>query len=198
MDLVSNLQKRLENLNNKGKFIRSNMITIISCTNRKFAVSKTVSEFYQNLLAREGVESKILDLQELPVDFVGPALYENSDQNQAINEMTDLINTSNKFVFVVPEYNGSFPGVLKAFIDGMSYPNPFKNKKCAMVGLSTGVQGGSLALSHLTDIFNYLGMHVLALKVRMPGIERMVSNGTITDKLVLDLLDMQIKDLIEF
>lgn len=174
------------------------MITIISCTNRKFAVSKTVSEFYQNLLAREGVESKILDLQELPVDFVGPALYENSDQNQAINEMTDLINTSNKFVFVVPEYNGSFPGVLKAFIDGMSYPNPFKNKKCAMVGLSSGIQGGSLALSHLTDIFNYLGMHVLALKVRMPGIEKMVSNETITDKLVLDLLNMQIKDLIEF
>jgi NAD(P)H-dependent FMN reductase len=105
---------------------------------------------------------------------------------------------SDKFVFVVPEYNGSFPGVLKAFIDGLDYPNPFKNKKCALVGLSSGVQGGALALSHLTDILNYLGMHVLALKVRMPGIERIFSEGVISDKLVLELLDMQVKDLMEF
>ena len=80
----------------------------------------------------------------------------------------------------------------------MSYPNPLKNKKCAMVGLSSGVQGGALALSHLTDILNYLGMHVLALKVRMPGIEKIISDGEITDKLVLELLHMQINDLIEF
>lgn len=174
------------------------MITIISCTNRKSAVSKTISEFYHGLLTQAGAESRILDLRDLPVDFVGSALYENSGRNQAFNDMTALISESKKFVFVVPEYNGSFPGVLKAFIDGLDYPNPFKDKKCAMVGLSSGVQGGALALSHLTDILNYLGMHVLALKVRMPGIEKITSKGVITDKLVLELLDMQIKDLIEF
>jgi NAD(P)H-dependent FMN reductase len=174
------------------------MITIISCTNRKLAVSKTVSEFYQKLLHQAGADSSILDLQDLPIDFVGSALYENSGKNQAFNSMTAMVRESEKFIFVVPEYNGSFPGVLKAFIDGMSYPNPFKDKKCALVGLSSGVQGGALALSHLTDILNYLGMHVLALKVRMPRIEKILSDGGITDKLILDLLDMQIRDLIAF
>jgi len=174
------------------------MITIISCTNRKSSVSKTVSEFYNELLLQAGVESRILDLQELPVDFANPSLYESSGLNQVLNQMTQLIKDSDKFVFVVPEYNGSFPGVLKTFIDGMDYPNPFRNKKCALVGLSSGVQGGALALSHLTDIFNYLGMHVLALKVRMPRIEKIVSKGKVTDKLALDLLDMQIRDLINF
>ena len=174
------------------------MITIISCTNRKSSVSKIVSEFYKELLLQAGTEGRILDLQELPIDFANPSLYESSRLNQVLNQMTELIRDSDKFVFVVPEYNGSFPGVLKTFIDGMDYPNPFRNKKCALVGLSSGVQGGALALSHLTDIFNYLGMHVLALKVRMPKIEKIVSNGKITDKLVLDLLDMQIKDLLEF
>ena len=67
-----------------------------------------------------------------------------------------------KFVFITPEYNGSFPGVLKAFIDGMRYPGTFEGKKCALVGLSAGNQGAALAMSHLTDIFNYLGMNVLA------------------------------------
>ncbi len=137
-------------------------------------------------------------MQDLPVDFVGSALYENSGSNQTFNDMTTMIRESDKLVFIVPEYNGSFPGVLKAFIDGMEYPNPLKDKKCAMVGISSGVQGGALALSHLTDIFNYLGMHVLALKVRMPGIEKLIVDGEIKDKLVLELLDMQIKDLIAF
>lgn len=174
------------------------MITIISCTNRKSAVSKVVSEFYQELLSQSGAESKILDLQKVPADFIMSALYENAGKNQAFNQMTQQIESSEKFVFVVPEYNGSFPGVLKAFIDGLSYPNPFKDKKCALVGLSSGVQGGALALSHLTDIFNYVGMHVLALKVRMPGVEKIISNGKVTDDLILELLDMQIKDLLAF
>lgn len=174
------------------------MITIISCTNRKLAVSRVVAEFYQKLLAEAGAEGKIMDLQDLPADFVWTALYENAGKNEEFNEMTELIENSGKFVFVVPEYNGSFPGVLKAFIDGLGYPNPFKDKKCALVGLSSGVQGGALALSHLTDIFNYLGMHVLALKVRMPSIEEILNEGKITDKLVLELLDMQIKDLLQF
>jgi NAD(P)H-dependent FMN reductase len=174
------------------------MITIISCTNRKSAVSKVVSEFYQQLLSQSGAESKILDLQKVPADFIMSALYENAGKNQAFNQMTQQIKSSEKFVFVVPEYNGSFPGVLKSFIDGLSYPNPFKDKKCALVGLSSGVQGGALALSHLTDIFNYLGMHVLALKVRMPGVEKIISNDKVTDDLILELLNMQIKDLLAF
>ncbi len=174
------------------------MITIISCTNRKSSVSKVISEFYQELLSRAGEKSSILDLQDLPADFVLSALYENTGKNQTFNQMTELIINSGKFVFVVPEYNGSFPGVLKAFIDGMAHPVSFKDKKCALVGLSSGVQGGALALSHLTDIFNYLGMHVLALKVRMPEIEKLLTDGRIDDKLILELLDVQIKDLVNF
>ena len=174
------------------------MITIISCTNRKSSLSRVVSEFYQELLKLTGSESTILDLQQLPADFVISALYENAGKNQAFNQMANLITQSEKFVFVVPEYNGSFPGVLKAFIDGLSYPNPFKDKKCAMVGLSSGIQGGALAISHLTDIFNYLGMHVLALKVRIPSVENSMTNGKVTDKLVLELLELQIRDLLKF
>ena len=81
------------------------------------------------------------------------------------------IDQCEKFVFITPEYNGSFPGVLKAFIDGMRFPGTFEGKKCALVGISAGTQGGALAMSHLTDIFNYLGMTVLANKPRLPLLE---------------------------
>jgi NAD(P)H-dependent FMN reductase len=105
---------------------------------------------------------------------------------------------SEKFVFIIPEYNGSFPGVLKAFIDGLEYPSSFKNKKCALIGISSGLQGGGLALSHMTDIFNYLGMNVLALKPKLARIEANFNGEEITDKLYNQLLEEQVELLMNF
>lgn len=175
------------------------MITIVSSTNRNESLSFQISLLYQQILKSMNKASKIINLNDLPPDFTSTALYENAGRNVAFNEFRMLMKNSNKYVFVVPEYNGSFPGVLKAFIDGLEYPGTFVNKKCALVGLSSGVQGGGLALSHLTDIFNYCGMHVLALKVKLARIEaNMNDDQEVTNKLYMDLLTQQARQLIDF
>ncbi|HBH23952.1 MAG TPA: NADPH-dependent FMN reductase [Cytophagales bacterium] len=174
------------------------MISIIVGTNRQDSISKQIANQYKRLLAERNEESAIIDLRELPDDFIFSALYHNTGKNAAFNKILDQLNQSEKFVFIVPEYNGSFPGVLKAFIDGMTYPSSFLNKKCALVGLSSGVQGAGLALSHLTDIFNYLGMHVLALKPKLARIEKNMEEGKIKDPLYLELLEDQVRQLISF
>ena len=174
------------------------MITIVSSTNRNSSNSRIVSEFYQSMLKAKGAESQIMDLLELPVDFTQSALYDNIGTNAQFNLLADQVQHGEKLVFVVPDYNGSFPGVLKAFVDGLQYPASFKDKKCALVGISSGAQGGALALSHLTDIFNYLGMNVLALKVRMPNIEQHLKDGQVTDPLYLELLEMQVDQFLQF
>ncbi|WP_186754414.1 NADPH-dependent FMN reductase [Echinicola salinicaeni] len=174
------------------------MIKIIIGTNRKNALSKSIGILYQEILKELGVKSELIDLRKLPNDFVFTALYENNGQNEDYNQLHDQIKTGDKFVFIVPEYNGSFPGILKSFIDGMTYPNTFRNKKCALVGLSSGIGGGGIALSHLTDIFNYLGMHVLASKPKLAKIEENMSNNLLTNKLYIDLLKSQAEMLINF
>ncbi|WP_215224539.1 NADPH-dependent FMN reductase [Echinicola shivajiensis] len=174
------------------------MIKIIIGTNRKNALSKSIGIQYQEILEELGVASELIDLRKLPNDFVFTALYENNGQNEHYNELHDKIKDGDKFVFIVPEYNGSFPGILKSFIDGMTYPNTFRNKKCALVGLSSGIGGGGIALSHLTDIFNYLGMHVLASKPKLAKIEENMSNNLLTNKLYIDLLRSQAEMLINF
>jgi chromate reductase, NAD(P)H dehydrogenase (quinone) len=174
------------------------MITIISATNRPDSNSILIAKYYESLLKKKGVECCILDLCQLPHDFPFSALYDNAGKNTSFNVFKDIINASEKFVFIVPEYNGSFPGVLKAFIDGLDFPQSFKNKKCALVGISAGVMAGALALSHLTDIFNYLGMHVLALKPRLPRIQSLLHEGAINDKVITELLDVQADSLIKF
>ncbi|WKV13970.1 NAD(P)H-dependent oxidoreductase [Marivirga harenae] len=174
------------------------MITIISGTNRKNSVSSKVAHLYQSHLLQHQVESNIVDLADLPQDFVFTALYDNNGRNSKFNKFLDQLRASEKYVFIIPEYNGSFPGVLKAFIDGMEYPNSFRDKKCALVGISSGMQGAGLALSHMTDIFNYLGMHVLALKPKLARIEQNFDGEEVTDKLYGELLEEQVKKLLEF
>lgn len=174
------------------------MIQIILGTNRKNSVSKQIAQQYKAILQELGADSEILELERLPADFTKTALYENSGKNQEFNRLIQRLETSRKFVFIVPEYNGSFPGILKTFIDGMSYPNPLKDKKAALVGLSAGVGGAGLALSHLTDIFHYLGMHVLALKPKLTGIEQHMSDNLLTNKFYVELLETQAKMLLDF
>ncbi len=98
------------------------MITIISGTNRPQSVTKVISLYYQEILASLGAQSQVLDLHDLPPDFTYTALYGNSGKNTRFNQFREMVEASQKFVFVVPEYNNSFPGVLKAFIDGLKYP----------------------------------------------------------------------------
>lgn len=174
------------------------MIAIICGTNRKKSNSYKLALQYKEILSGKGVDAAIIDLEKLPKDFLTTAFYENTGKNENFKPTMDLMKKSEKYVFIVPEYNGSFPGVLKLFIDALEFPRTLKGKKCAMVGLSSGVQGSALAMSHLTDIFNYLGMHVLAQKPKLMQIHDRMENGLVADKLGVQLLEEQAEALIKF
>jgi chromate reductase len=174
------------------------MITIIVGTNRKDSVSRQIAVQYAETLREEGMESTILDLRELPTDFIYSALYENIGKNEQFNHTRELMNQSNKFVFVIPEYNGSFPGVLKAFIDGLDRAKALTEKKCALIGISAGDQGAGLALSHFTDILNYCGTNVLAYRLRLANIGNLMADNKISDQQYLSKINNQAKKLIAF
>ncbi len=173
-------------------------IAVVCGTNRNDSVSMEISLLYKSLLEELNQEVDLVDLKTLPNDFIASALYENSGKNEAFNELRELMTTVKKYVFVVPEYNGSFPGVLKTFIDGLKFPDTFTDKKCALIGVSSGVQGAGLALSHLTDIFNYCGTHVLAQKPKLAKIDKFIDNGKITNNLYNTLLKDQAKNFVKF
>ena len=174
------------------------MITIISGTNRTDSKSRKIANYYSKILATMDQESKIIDLCDLPTKFLFSAMYHNAGKDKEFNIFKENINQSSKFIFIVPEYNGSFPGVLKAFIDGLDYKSSFNNKKCILVGISAGNMAGALALSHLTDILNYMGMHVHAIKTRLPLINTLLVNDIITDKFLENLIVTQLKAFLEF
>lgn len=174
------------------------MLSIIVGTNRDSSKSELVAHYYQSILESKGIESQIIHLKDLPENFISTALYKNAGKDEQFNVLRESILKSEKLIFIVPEYNGSFPGVLKAFIDGMPYPKGFEDKKIALVGLSSGIQGGALALSHLNDIFSYLNAHVLGQKVKLMQIEKNLENGAISNDFYKQLIETQIDKFINF
>ncbi len=175
------------------------MITIVVGTNRQNSNSAKIAKYYKDILdSKVQGDTQIVDLAELPGDFVSNSLYEKNGQNPVVNNLREKVQSSEKLVFIVPEYNGSFPGVLKTFIDGLKYPDGVRDKKAGMIGISSGPQGGVFAMSHLSDIFNYLGMHVLALKPKLAGIEKNFDGERITNDLYNQLLEQHAEKLVAF
>ena len=96
------------------------MITIIAGTNRKESNTKKIAEAYQKTLSEKNVTSKILGLDVFNVN----------ERNEAFVAMENefLLHTE-KMIIVLPEYNGSFPGILKLMIDNTDVKNVWPNKK---------------------------------------------------------------------
>ncbi|NBA88840.1 NADPH-dependent FMN reductase [Emticicia sp. CRIBPO] len=173
-------------------------IGIIVGTNRHNSFTKVIAQYYQKILLKFDQPSIIIDLSLLPEDFAFSALYHNHGKNDQFNIFQDQMDQCNKFVFVVPEYNSSFPGVLKTFLDGLRHPDSLVGKKIALVGLSAGVLGNAVGLSHLTDVLNYFNANVLGLRVKLGIVKQHFADGEFTSDIYRNFMERQAKLLIEF
>jgi chromate reductase len=112
------------------------MVTIISSTNRPGSSTLKLAEYYKKQLAAKGLETGLLSLTQLPSTIVETDLY--GKRSEAFTAIQNIITATDKFLFIIPEYNGSYPGILKVFVDACSFPESFYDKKAALVGLSSG------------------------------------------------------------
>jgi chromate reductase len=174
------------------------MIAMIAGTNRNDAVSLQIANQYAAMLRDAGAQVDLIDLRALPHDFLHSVLYGNEDKSDSFKELSDVMNRSEKLVFVIPEYNGSFPGVLKVFIDGLDRSKALTDKKCTLVGISAGDQGAGLALSHFTDILNYCGTHVMGYRLRIPGIADKMTDNRLSNPTYLDKMQKQVNKFLAF
>lgn len=127
------------------------MITLIAATNRKGSKTLQMTLQYQSIFNTLGHDVQILSLESLDVSKRTEAFVEM--------EMNYLLNVD-RFVFIVPEYNGSFPGILKLMIDNSDIKNCWWNKKALLVGVADGRAGNLRGLDHLTAVLQYLRMDV--------------------------------------
>lgn len=167
---------------------KHNMITVISGTNRPGSRTEVVAKVYTDILLEKGAQVRYLSLKDLPGTFAYDDMY--GKRSPELNDLTrHFITETEKIVFIIPEYNGSFPGILKTFIDAVP-PVNFRNKKAAIIGLSDGHAGNLRGQEHLTGILHYLRMHVHYAKPKISGIDKMIDpNGVILNDTLIKKLE---------
>lgn len=172
------------------------MITIISASNRTGNLTSHFAKHCQLLLKEKGVEAQLLELDSLPTKLPLQSVYEYDTSVFADYAKTYFQNVD-KLLFIVPEYNGSFPGILKLFIDAI-HPKHYEGKKAALIGVSAGRAGNLRGMDHLTDILHYLQVIVMPHKLPVSQLNSLLEGDVIKDRVTQELLESQVQKLIEF
>jgi chromate reductase, NAD(P)H dehydrogenase (quinone) len=173
------------------------MVTIISATNRPGSSTLKLAKYYQKRLREKGTDAGLFSLCDLPANLIESDLY--GKRSVEFEPIQRLITQTQKFLFIIPEYNGSFPGVLKAFIDACSFPESFYEKKAALTGLSSGKYGNIRGIDHFTGICHYLHLHVMPLKIHIGSIKQELDgNGNLFQKDTVKFTEEQIDKFIAF
>ena len=108
-------------------------------------------------LAPEGMRFETCDIGAFP-------LYNEDVRQQgfppSVERAREKIQAADAVLFVTPEYNYSFSGVLKNAIDWVSRPpdQPFAGKPAAIMGATPSTLGTARAQYHLRQVCVYLNM----------------------------------------
>ena len=156
------------------------MIVIISGTNRPGSNTRRVASNLEASYQMLGVKTQLLDLVELPPEVFLPAAY--ADKPAAFKKFSDAVLAADGLVVVTPEYNGSFPGALKYFIDLLPFPESFEQRPVCFVGLAAGMWGALRAVEQLQGVFGYRNAHVCPGRIFIPSIgQQLDAAGQFTD-----------------
>ena len=173
------------------------MIVIISGTNREGSLSSVFSNALNEIYQKKGIDSKVLELSELPPETFSPSAY--TEKPEKVQDFTNEILNASGLVIVVPEYNGSMPGALKLFIDLLPYPDSFEGRPICYIGIASGQFGALRPVEHLQQVFGYRNAYNFPKRVFVPAVHNVANreNG-ITDLELESRLSGQADDFIQF
>ena len=170
--------------------IFTSMITVISGTNRSDSMTLRTAKLYCKLLAEQVNDVKLLSLEHKQV-------WERSTEMIALEK--EYLIPAEKFLIIMPEYNASFPGILKLMMDNSDIKKCWWYKKAALVGISDGRAGNLRGIEHMTSILHYMKVHVLYNKVLLSRInEEIDGDGNLLKQETGAIIKEQIKDFVNF
>ncbi len=166
------------------------MLTIVSGTNRTGSNTLKVAKEYQRILQEKAVDANLFSLEAINV-MQREASFEKIEN--------EIIIPTSSFIFIVPEYNGSFPGVLKMLFDTGSSHNIWFNKEALITGNSTGRAGNLRGMDHLADILNYLKITVHPNKLPLSSVNTLMdADGKFTDAGTLYAINYQLDEFLKW
>ena len=114
------------------------------------------------------MEATLADLRDFPMPIYDGDLEAGQGLPTAAKALKELARRHDGFAIASPEYNGSFPALLKNALDWISRPEPgerplevFRGKVAAILSASPGPGGGQRVLRHLRELLEMMSVTVI-------------------------------------
>ena len=165
-------------------------IPVILGTTRKGRLSVHAARFMTEQIARrEGVVTELIDISNLPMPL--------DDAGEGIKEaaFSEKMVRADALVLVTPEYNHSFPGLMKHVLD--SCLKEYIHKAAGIVGVSAGPFGGIRAIQDFLPVIRELGLVNIFWDVNFGNIGQVFDgSGRLIDTAFVARADKFISELI--
>jgi chromate reductase, NAD(P)H dehydrogenase (quinone) len=149
-------------------------ILVLAGSARQDSVHRKVARQVVEALRDAGVEATLADLREFPMPIYDGDLEAGEGLPPAARALKELARGSDGFAIASPEYNGSFPALLKNALDWISRPEPgerplevFRGKVAAILSASPGPGGGRRGLRHLRELLEMMSVSVIPQELAM-------------------------------
>jgi NAD(P)H-dependent FMN reductase len=165
-------------------------IPVILGTSRKGRASVHAARFICDLLNRRvGVTSELIDIASVPLP--------TDDAGEAIKHQpfAAAMRNADGIVIVAPEYNHSFPGLLKHALD--SCLSEYIHKAVGLVGVSAGPFAGIRVVQSLLPVMRELGLVTIFWDINIGQVAKVFAeNGRLLDQAFIGRADRFIRELL--
>jgi NAD(P)H-dependent FMN reductase len=166
------------------------MITIISGSNRDDNNTKRVALEYQRLLSEKSIPARIFSLDEINSTLRNDSF---------IRSENELLIPTERFIIIMPEYNGSYPGILKLMMDNTDIKKVWWYKKVLLTGVSTGRAGNLRGMEHLTGVLLHMRMQVHYNRLPISVVDKLMDEtGHFRDIPTLNAINIQLDEFIKY
>jgi NAD(P)H-dependent FMN reductase len=170
--------------------LRNLNIPVILGTSRKGRASVHAARLLAELLNRRaGVCSDVIDIASVPLPV--------DDAGEAIKDATfsAAVSAADGLVIVAPEYNHSFPGLLKHTLD--SCLSEYIHKAVGLVGVSAGPFAGIRVVQSLLPVMRELGLVTIFWDINIGQVGKVFADdGRLLDEAFVRRSDRFIRELI--
>src|SRR5437667_5901028 len=165
-------------------------IPVILGTARKGRESEHAAKFvFEQTKKRAGVETEFIDVRTLPMKL------DDAGEQMKDPKFSATIERCDGLIIVTPEYNHSFPGLLKHALD-MNLKE-YIHKAVGICGVSAGAFGGARVLETLLPVMRELGLVAIFEYVNFGNVAKIFDEqGNLLDQSYVRRVDKFLNELV--
>ncbi|MCX6626317.1 MAG: NAD(P)H-dependent oxidoreductase [Candidatus Solibacter sp.] len=143
-------------------------ILVLAGSARLDSLNRKLARQTVEALRSAGLEATLADLRDFSMPMYDGDLEAGQGLPPAAKALKELARRHDGFAIASPEYNGSFPALLKNALDWISRPEQgehplqvFRGKVAAILSASPGPGGGRRGLRHLRELLEMMSVSVV-------------------------------------